>query len=142
MQSSRHSGGRFGKGDIRGLIAPKAAADSKDAGSLLPVLGFGLPVSEGGVILLTVLAVHGLVPGEPMLGEGLALTFVLIFALLFSNLLTSVVGVALAPALARLTQLRIERLALPVIVASLISLVQISELIIDLAVAVAMGLLG
>ena len=142
LQAGRRTGGTFGQGDIRGLIAPEAAADSKDGGSLLPVLAFGLPGSEGGVILLTVLAVHGLVPGEPMLGDGLSLTFTLIFALLMSNLLTSVIGVALAPSLARLTRLRIERLALPIIVASLVSLVQINGLLIDLTVAVGMGVLG
>jgi TctA family transporter len=49
--SSRGSGDTFGRGDIRGLIAPEAAVDAKDGGSLLPVVAFGLPGSEAGVVV-------------------------------------------------------------------------------------------
>lgn len=133
---------RFGKGDIRGVIAPEAAVDSKDGGSLLPVLAFGLPGSEGGVILVTVLAIHGLVPGTPMLTEDLSLSLTLIFALLMSNILTSIVGVTMAPWLARLTRLRIDTIALPALIASLVTIVQLNGLLMDLYVAVGFGLLG
>ena len=43
---------RFGQGDVRGVLAPEAAHDAKDGGSLLPVLAFGIPGSEGTVLLL------------------------------------------------------------------------------------------
>ena len=36
----------FGKGDPRGVLAPEAANDGKDAGSALPSLAFGLPGSS------------------------------------------------------------------------------------------------
>ncbi len=133
---------RFGTGDIRGVIAPEAAVDSKDGGSLLPVLAFGLPGSEGGVILVTVLAIHGLVPGTPMLTDDLPLSLTLILALLMSNLLTSIVGVTLAPWLARLTRLRIDKIALPALIASLVTILQLNGLLVDLYVAVGFGLLG
>ncbi len=139
---AHRSDGNFGKGDIRGLIAPESAVDSKDGGSLLPVVAFGLPGSEGGVILLAVLALHGIVPGVPMLTDQLPLTYLLIFALLFSNILTSLVGVALTPALARLTELRIDRLVLPAIVLSLLSVIQLNSQITDIALVIAFGLGG
>lgn len=116
---------RFGRGDIRGLIAPEAAVDAKDGGSLLPAITLGLPGSEAGVVLLAAFAVHGLVPGRGMLTEDLPLTFVLIFALIFSNLLTSLLGVALTPWLARLRSLRMEKIALPAIIISLVLVYQI-----------------
>lgn len=132
----------FGKGDIRGVIAPEAAVDSKDGGSLLPVFAFGLPGSEGGVILVTVLAIHGLVPGTPMLTEHLSLSMTLVFALLFSNILTSFIGVSLSPVLSQLTRLRIDRLALPALLITFVTIVQLHGLLADLYVAVAFGLLG
>jgi TctA family transporter len=122
----------FGAGDIRGVIAPEAAVDSKDGGSLLPTIAFGLPGSEVSVILLSVLTVHGIVPGAPMLTTGLSLTFTLILSLLLSNLLTSAVGLAMVPYLARLTALRIDRIALPVIVASFVTIVQLNGMLVDL----------
>ncbi len=133
---------RFGKGDIRGVIAPEAAVDAKDGGSLLPVMAFGLPGSEGGVILLSVLAIHGLTPGTPMLTTELSLAYTLIFALLLSNFLTSVLGLAFTPLLARLTRLRIDRIALPVLVVGLVTVVQINGVLMDLYLAIGFALLG
>jgi TctA family transporter len=133
---------QFGKGDIRGLIAPEAAVDAKDGGSLLPALAFGIPGSEAGVLLLTVLLIHGFQPGLPMLTVDLSMSFVLIFALLLSNITTSVVGVALTPVLAKLTTLRIDRIVLPVLIASLVTLIQLNGSIVDLYVAAAFGVLG
>ena len=142
VQTSRGDAQEFGKGDVRGLVAPEAAVDAKDGGSLLPVVAFGLPGSEGGVILVAVLAIHGIVPGVPMLSEHLHLTYALIFALLFSNILTSVVGVGLAPYLARLKDLRIDLIVLPALIVSLIAVVQIDSQVSDLFLAVGFGLAG
>ena len=47
--------GRFGDGDIRGVLAPEAANDAKDGGSLLPALAFGIPASTGTALLLAAL---------------------------------------------------------------------------------------
>ena len=58
-----HDPARFGHGDIRGVLAPEAAHDAKDGGSLLPVLAFGIPGSEGTVMLLAALWLHGIAPG-------------------------------------------------------------------------------
>lgn len=142
VQSARGDRSRFGKGDIRGVIAPEAAVDAKDGGSLLPAVAFGLPGSEAGVMLVSVFAVHGMVPGVPMLNEQLPMTMTLIIALLFSNLLTSVVGVLLTPWLAGLTALRVDRLALPVLFVSILAIVQVNGNLTDLSVAAVFGVLG
>lgn len=142
VQAAGGDRSRFGKGDIRGLIAPEAAVDAKDGGSLLPTLAFGLPGSESGVILLSVLMIHGFVPGLPMLTTELSFSFTLIVALLLSNILTSVVGLSLAPRLARLTSLRIDRIVLPVLVASLVTVVQLNGTVADIYIALGFGILG
>ena len=142
VQATKDDRSRFGKGDIRGLIAPEAAVDAKDGGSLLPTLAFGLPGSESGVILLSVLMIHGFVPGLPMLTTDLPASFTLIIALLLSNILTSVVGIGLAPVLGRLTHLPVDRIVLPVLVASLVTIVQVNGSLADIYVAVGFGLLG
>jgi TctA family transporter len=61
---------RFGKGDIRGLIAPEAANDAKDGGALVPVLAFGLPGGTGTAMLLAVLTLHGLDHRHPVQHSG------------------------------------------------------------------------
>lgn len=141
VQSARDRS-QFGCGDIRGVLAPEAAHDAKDGGSLLPALAFGLPGSEGTIILLAALALHGVAPGQLLLDEHLPLTFALIGALVVSNCLTSLVGLCLAGQLARLTTLRLEFLV-PIILA----LVLVAATIhrgqpADLWVVVVFGLLG
>ncbi|NRB02183.1 MAG: tripartite tricarboxylate transporter permease [Rhodobacteraceae bacterium] len=132
----------FGKGNIKGLIAPEAAADSKDGGSLLPLLTLGLPGSEGGVILLAVLTIHGFALGPEMLTTDLPMSLTLILALLFSNILTSVVGVALTPQLAKFRRLDIERFALPLLIITFVSVVHLRGEPMDLVFAVVFGILG
>ena len=142
VQTSGTDNKQFGKGDVRGLIAPEAAVDAKDGGSLLPTLALGLPGSEACVILLAVFTMHGLVPGIPMLTTHLALSYTLILALLFSNILTSLVGVVMAPTLSKLTSFRIDKIVLPCLLVCLFSAVQSDGRITDLYTMIFFGLLG
>jgi putative tricarboxylic transport membrane protein len=108
--------GNFGRGDIRGIIAPEAAHDAKDGASLVPTLAFGIPGNEGTALLLGALTLHGLVPGKELMTNNLTLVFVLIWSLFLSNWLTSILGVMIVKPLARLTVLRTQLLA-PIIFA-------------------------
>lgn len=42
----------FGEGNIRGVIAPEAANNAKEGGSLIPTVAFGVPGSAGMAVLL------------------------------------------------------------------------------------------
>jgi putative tricarboxylic transport membrane protein len=133
---------RFGKGDIRGVLAPEAAHDAKDGGALVPMLAFGIPGSDGTAVLLGVLLLHGLVPGRDLLTGQLALVFVLIWSLFLSNWLTSILGLMLVSPLARLTTVRLDRLA-PIGLALAASGAFVDrQRIGDVMVAVLFGLLG
>ena len=46
---------QFGKGDIRGVIAPEAANNAIKGGALVPTVAFGIPGSLGTAILLSAL---------------------------------------------------------------------------------------
>ncbi|MFO7957782.1 MAG: tripartite tricarboxylate transporter permease [Candidatus Brocadiia bacterium] len=113
-RSGRGEGPEFGEGNVRGVIAPEAANDAKDGGSLLPTLAFGIPGSTGTALLLVALTVHGLVPGRQLVTDNLSLVFALIWSLFLANWITSLLGVAAVNPLARLTVLR-TRLLVPVI---------------------------
>ncbi|TDI67470.1 MAG: hypothetical protein E2O90_02490 [Alphaproteobacteria bacterium] len=81
----------FGKGDVRGVIAPESATNSKEGGSLLPTLFFGVPGSSGMAILLGAWLILGIQPGPAMLTENLDLVWILIWALVISNLAAVVI---------------------------------------------------
>jgi putative tricarboxylic transport membrane protein len=133
---------RFGKGDIRGVLAPEAAHDAKDGAALIPVLAFGIPGSDGTAVLLGVLLLHGLVPGRDLLTSQLTLVFALIWSLFLSNWLTSVLGLLLVNPLARLTTVRLERLAPIGLSLAVAGAFADRQHMGDVLVAVAFGLLG
>jgi TctA family transporter len=134
--------GRFGEGDIRGVIAPEAAADAKDGGSLLPTLALGIPASAGTAVLLGVMSLHGIRAGEELLTEGLPLTFALIWSLFVSNWLTSIVGLAVVRPVSRLTVMRTARLVPPVLVLAALGALVYRGQVVDVWLAFAFAMLG
>jgi TctA family transporter len=57
---------QFGKGDIRGVIAPESANNAKQGGALLPTLLFGIPGSGSMAIFLGGMILIGIQPGPSM----------------------------------------------------------------------------
>jgi len=78
----------FGQGDVRGVIGPGAACNSKEGGALIPTIAFGVPGSTSMAILLGGFFLLGLVPGPDMLTKHLPLTFSLVWTIVLANLIT------------------------------------------------------
>lgn len=132
----------FGSGDIRGVLAPEAANDAKDGGSLLPALAFGIPASTGTALLLAALQVHGIRPGSELLTTQLELAFVLIWSLFLSNWLTSLVGLSAVRPLARLTLVPTARLAPAVLLLATLGALSFRGRMSDVFIAFAFGAIG
>ena len=134
--------GTMGSGDIRGVIAPEAANDAKDGGSLLPTLALGIPASSGTAVFLGVMAIHGIRPGQELLNDALPLTFAMIWALFLSNWITSIAGLSLVRPLSRLTIVRTRRLIPPIVVLALLGALAVDNRITDVWVALLFGVIG
>ena len=87
---------RFGKGAVEGVIAPETANNSKEGGSLLPTLFFGVPGSSGMAILLGAFVILGIQPGPMLIVNHLDLVWTLIWALVIANLLAVVMFLGVA----------------------------------------------
>ena len=94
----------YGKGNIRGVIAPESANNAKEGGSLLPTLAFGIPGSASMAILLGAFAVHGVVPGPKMLEDNATLLVTMILTVALANVLGALICLGLTPWLARLAR--------------------------------------
>ena len=134
--------GTMGSGDIRGVIAPEAANDAKDGGSLLLTLALGIPASAGTAVLLGVMAIHGIRPGQELMTDGLPLVFAMIWALFLSNWLTSAVGLAVVKPVSRLTIVRTRRLVPPILVLATLGALASRGRVADVWVAMLLGVVG
>lgn len=95
---------KFGKGAIDGVIGPEAANNSKEGGALVPTLFLGIPGSSGMAILLIALIPLGLVPGPTLALEQPNLIWLMVWSLLFSNIIAAVLLLLMADKLFFLTK--------------------------------------
>lgn len=104
VRTSRHPE-RFGHGAPEGIIAPESSSLSKEASSFIPTLALGIPSTVGTAVMLGALQILGVPPGPTMLTTHLPLVFTIAWILAITSLLASIIGLVLAPWLARITLL-------------------------------------
>ncbi len=96
----------FGKGDIRGVLGPGAANNSKEGANLIPTVAFGIPAGTGMAILLAAFFILGIVPGPDMLTKHLTLTYSMVWTIVLSNVIIVPVCFLFINHLAKLTTIR------------------------------------
>jgi len=106
----------FGKGDVRGVIAPESANNAITAGALVPTIAFGVPGSSSMAILLSVFLIHGIVPGPDMLSKNLAITYSMVWSIAMANILGAGLCFAFSGYLAKIALLRYTLILPPVLV--------------------------
>jgi len=97
----------FGNGAIEGVAGPEAANNASAAGTLVPLLALGLPVTATASIMLAAFQSYGIVPGPTLMDDQPDLVWTLLASLLIGNTLLLVLNLPLAPLWAKL--LRIPR---------------------------------
>ena len=105
----------FGKGDIRGILGPGAANNSKEGGGLIPVVAFGIPSGPSMAILLGAFLLLGILPGPALLDKHLPLTFSMVWTIVIANIIVVVVSFLFLNRIAKLTRIR-GSLILPFII--------------------------
>lgn len=132
----------YGKGNVEGVLAAEAANDAKDGGALLPTVAFGLPGSPDMAILLGAFILHGLQPGPEMLRDHLDLVYALLFGIVLAQVLTSALGLAATPWIARLSLLPNRWIAPFVLVLVFVGSYLVRANILDVGMAIAAGIFG
>ncbi len=119
VQSSKHPE-RFGKGAVEGVIAPETANNSKEGGSLLPTVFFGVPGSSGMAVLLGAFVTLGIQPGPALVTTGMHLVWSMIWTLVLANIICVAMLLAVAPWLSLIAFLRVSLLIPFVLVLALL----------------------
>lgn len=133
---------RFGKGDIRGVLAPESANNAKEGGGLMPTLLFGIPGSGAMAVFLGGMVLLGIEAGPAMVSSDLDLTYTIVWSLALANVLGAGLCIALARPIARLTTLPFNYLAPFMIVAISFAAFQATRDLMDLAALLGVGAIG
>lgn len=133
---------QFGKGDIRGVIAPESANNAKEGGGLLPTLMFGIPGSGSMAVFLGGMVLIGIEPGPSMVTSDLNVTYSIIWSLAVANVMGAGLCLALATPIARLTTIPFPLLAPFMIAIICFAAFQATRDLADLVALLAIGLLG
>ncbi|HET8718657.1 MAG TPA: tripartite tricarboxylate transporter permease [Nocardioidaceae bacterium] len=102
---------KFGRGDPRGLVAAESAANSVEAGDLIPTLLFGIPGGAPAALLLGALLAYGIQPGPQMITDHLDIMYTIVWSFAIASVIGSVVCFFLAKPLARLSFVPFQYLA-------------------------------
>ena len=133
---------RFGKGDIRGVLAPESANNAKEGGGLVPTLLFGIPGSGAMAVFLGGMVLLGIEAGPAMVSTDLDLTYTIIWSLALANVLGAGSCMLLARPIARLTTIPFNLLAPFMIVVVSFAAYQATRQFMDLVALLAVGVLG
>jgi len=98
--------GSYGKGNIRGVIAPEAGTAAQKPGALIPTITFGIPGNAGMAIVLGVFLIHGLRPGPEMVTTKLDSTMMMVWVIVVSNVVAAALALAMQKWLILLCYLR------------------------------------
>jgi TctA family transporter len=134
--------GDYGKGDVRGVIAPESSVNSKEGGDLIPTIAFGVPGAASMAILLNAFYLHGLNPGKELLTTKLSYTFLMAFTLLSGNILSSLFGLSFARLFAKIALIRTSILAPVILVFAFLGSYGVNGRIGDVAVTFLFGVVG
>jgi putative tricarboxylic transport membrane protein len=140
-QSARDSS-QFGKGDIRGVIAPESANNAREGGTLMPTLILGIPGSGTTAVLISALVLLGLTPGPSMLTNDLDVTLTVVWILVIANVLATAICFFAAKPISRVTLIPGEVLMPFLIVVFFAAAWQSSNHIGDLIAVLVVGALG
>jgi putative tricarboxylic transport membrane protein len=141
IQTSRDRD-RFGKGDIRGVLAPESSNNAKEGGGLIPTLLFGIPGSGSMAVFLGGLLILGIQPGPTMVTEDIDLLYTAVWSLALANVFGAGLCVVLSKPIARLTVVPFSYIAPFMVLIVTLASYQATRSWGDLVALLGMGALG
>ena len=133
---------QFGKGDIRGVIAPESANNALQGGALMPTLLFGIPGSGSMAVFLGGMALLGIEAGPSMVTTDLNVTYTIAWTLALASVLGALICFLFAHPISRLTFIPFNFIAPFVLMIICFAAFQTRRNLMDLVLLFGIGILG
>jgi TctA family transporter len=132
----------FGKGDVRGVIAPESANDAKDGGDLITTVLLGFPQGVVTALFIVALLAWGYLPGPEMVKKNMDLVYSIVWLQGISGLVGTLIGFVLAGQLAKLAEVRYTFMVPIMFVFILLGAFSVNRDPLDLLMVIVFGALG
>src|ERR1700754_3449248 len=134
--------GRFGKGEIEGVLAPETAAHAAGTSALLPMLTLGIPGSPTAAVLLGGLLIWGLQPGPMLFIEQKDFVWGLIASMYLGNLVGLLVVLTTVPFWAAILRIPFSVIAPVIIAICAIGAYTVGNNVFDVVMMLVFGVIG
>ena len=132
----------YGKGNVRGVIAPQAAASATNGGELIPALSLGIPSGPCSAIFIAALTLHGLQPGLTFFSSAGKEVYSLYAGMLYAAFVFFILGITCTPLFSRVSKIPVSLLVPTIVVLSFIGSYAIRNMVGDLVVTAIFGIVG
>jgi len=132
----------FGKGNIRGVLAPESANKATVAGELIPAFSLGIPGGSTSAIFLVGMTIHGLRPGADLYSTNATIMSIIYWAFIVGQLSYLVIGLLFSKPLAKITKISNTILVPVILILSFLGAFSYQNSIVDVLIAIVFGILG
>lgn len=133
---------KFGRGDMRGLVAPEAAATASAIGSFVPMLTLGVPGSGTTAVMMGALTLYNITPGPVLFESKPELVWGLIASLFVANVLLFIMNVPMVRVFSKVLSVPAWLMVPGILCISYIGVYAINSGTFDLLLVVGIGALG
>ncbi len=132
----------FGHGAIEGVAGPEAANNASAAGTLVPLLTFGLPTSATAAMMLAGFQQYGLNPGPLLFAERPDLVWGLIASLFIANVMLLILNLPLVGLWVRLLSIPQPWLYAGILVFATMGTIAAKPSVVELIMLAVFGVMG
>jgi putative tricarboxylic transport membrane protein len=132
----------YGEGNTNGLIASEAANNATCAGSLVPVLTFGIPGGAAAAVIMGGMILHGITPGPRLFTSDIQITQTIFASTAVGSLLILVIGILGVVHIGKITRVDKDYIIPLVIVFAISGSYSLNISFIDVFTVLFAGLIG
>ncbi|MGO4890003.1 tripartite tricarboxylate transporter permease [Anaerobacillus sp. MEB173] len=133
---------KFGKGEMRGLVAPEAANNAASSGAMVPLLSLGIPGSGATAVLLGALMIWGLQPGPMLMETNPEFAWGLIGSMYLGNVILVVLNIIAIPLFVKFLDIPYRYIIPVIVILCVIGTYTLHASMIETWLLLGMGLIG
>ncbi|GAA0610137.1 tripartite tricarboxylate transporter permease [Virgibacillus siamensis] len=133
---------KFGKGAMKGLVAPETANNAATSGAMIPLMTLGIPGSASTAVLLAAFLMWGLQPGPLLIESNPEFSWGMITSMYLGNMILLLVNIVAIPLFVKILQVPYRYLVPFILILCIVGTYSLNGSIIETWLLLGFGVLG